>query len=608
MMSKITNYLRNTTNAFFVLFVCVSVVTNVSATGIELLNAPNQPAGYVVFDSVGDDPVGPGELFLACGPNDVEQEDISYRLFYALTNEAPEDPTTATEYSFGSTPGDGEGTNAFGFVLSGFNSGEEYSFWLYQYDASTNTFSEPALASEVAGGDNENGDDDDETNPTPGELEVVQNFEDESSFSVLDFEGLAGATIEAAPEGSNGNSLKLESVDTGNPWQGALVDQESVFLDLTNNQTIEVDVYATQAFDLLLKVEEGGPDAAASQSYTEPNTWQTLTFTMNESLDGTGVADGVYERVVFFPNWNDADASFGTPSNFSVYLDNITSVSSEANGGDTGGGDNGEIGEESVEVDANANWLGFANVFDLPEDGGEFIFASEWGLADVRTDLDTENNTLTLFPNFNTYADNAEDPFWVNQTTQEGNKTFEGVSFIESTELAGNVLSFTGNVESFTLSSDYEVTAFIRVFNADFSFNKSVVIELTETGNFELVYDDVDLENDVTVQYGFTVIGQNANPADMADLGNVVVGEPSMSSNNFETVELQVFPNPVSNVLNIQSATQFSSAELYSISGRLLVKQKNTESLNVQNLKAGVYMLKLTSEDGQSITKKIIKK
>lgn len=573
------------------------------------LLAPNEPAGFVVFDDVGGSPVNSGELFLACGPNDVEDADISYRLFYAPSDAAPSDPTTATEYPFGDTPGDGDGNNAFGFVISGLNPGVEYTFWLYQFETSTSTFSAPAVASEVSGG-SANGGDDPDPDPDP-EIVVVQDFEDASTFTSEAFEGLAGAVIEAAPEGSNGNSLKLESVDSGNPWQGAFIVQSETFLDLTSNKTVEVDVYATQTFNLLLKVENGGPDAAASQSYTEANTWQTLTFTIDESLDGTAVADGIYDKVVFFPNWNDADTGFDAPSNFTVYVDNLKSVSSDGDdGGDNGGdpGDPGEIGEESVTVDASASWNGFANVFDLPADGGEFIFASPWGVPDLRTDIDTENNNLTLFPNFNTYADNTNDPFWVDQTTNEGNKTFEANTFIESTALAGNILEFSANVESFTISSDYEVSAFIRVFNADFSFNKSVTTELTGTGNFTIIYDDVDLENDVTVQYGFTVVGQNANPADETALGNVVVGPTTLSNENFETLELDVYPNPVSNILHIQSAISASSTiELYSLNGRLLFQKDGVDSIDMGDYANGMYLLRLTS-NGNSITKKVIKK
>ncbi len=759
-MKKITQVSTMLFSLFF-LFAGLNQTINASNLLNEALFAPNQPDGFVVFDNIGGQPINAGEVFLACGPNQVEDDDISYRLFYAPANQAPEDPTSLPEYDFGSTAGDGNGTTAFGFVLGGLSPGVEYNFYLYQFDSENNLFSAPAIATQTAFGENNDGDTpEDPTTPgenllsngdfengeagwsgnalnvvteggnsynaanieaagnpwdvnlsyvlnipeegvdyvlsfdawsdttrpltagiglnqepwtnvnedvtlttsvqnfelsftsnfasptsrvifdmgqavgavnidnvvlviaggdseEPGEptepvFAVVQDFEDSASFVFEGFEGLGGATIEAAPIGNNGNSLKLESLATGNPWQGAFVDQVETFLDLTDNKTIEVDVYATQAFNLLLKVEDGnGPNAAASQSYTAPNTWQTLTFTMDESLDNTGVANGVYSRFVVFPNWNDTDSGFNTPSDFTVYIDNVKAFTSSSNGGGEEPeepGDPGDIGEESVTVDASANWLGFANVFNLPsENDGVFIFASAWGVADLRTDIDTENNTLTLFPNFNTYADSPGDPFWVNPSTGEGNKIFEGITFVESTALAGNILEFSGNVESFTLSSAYEVEAFIRVFNADFSSNKSVVTQLTQTGNFELVYDDVDLENDVTVQYGFAVRGVNANPADEASLGNVVVGPVSLSTTRFDAAMVQVYPNPVSNMLHIQTSSIVSGVELYTISGRLVTRQNNSNSIDMSQLASGMYLLKVTSE-GQSITQKVIKK
>lgn len=576
-----------------------------------LFFAPNQPDGFVAFDNIGGTPVASGEVFLACGPNQVEDANIEYRLYYAPSNQTSDNPTQFPEYDFGTTAGDGNGVTAFGFVLGGLESGVEYNFYLYQFDSENNLFSSPAIATETTFGDSGGNDPDPNPDPDPSEIVIVQDFENVSNFTFEDFEGLAGASIEVAPSGDNGNSLKLESVSSGNPWQGAFVTQLATYLDLTSNKTIQVEVYANQAFNLLLKVEDGGPDSAASESYTTPNAWQTLTFTMDESLDNTESANGVYQKIVFFPNWGDTDSGFGTPSTFSVYIDNVAAVASPADGGGdepVEPGDPGDIGEESVTVDASATWLGYANVFNLPSvSEGSFVFGSPWAVIDLKTDIDTQNNSLTLLPNFNTYADNPGDEFWINSTTGEGNKIFEGITFVESTELAGNILQFSGNVESFTISSEYEVTAFIRVFNADFSFNKSVVTELTQTGNFQLLYDDVDVENDVTVQYGFAVKGVNANPANESSLGNVVVGPVSLSLTGFDAVDVQVYPNPVANVLHIQTSKVVSSVELYTISGRLLTKQNNANSIDVSDLASGMYLLKVTS-DGQSISQKIIKK
>lgn len=127
-----------------------------------------------------------------------------------------------------------------------------------------------------------------------------------------------------------------------------------------------------------------------------------------------------------------------------------------------------------VTIDNEATYVGFANVFETDANGGGFVFNSGWAVEDIKSTIGTSENTVTLQPNFNTYADNPTDPFWVDQSTMEGNKTFEGNTFIENADLAGEEITFVGNVSSNTLSSEYEAIAFIKVFNADFSVVKSV--------------------------------------------------------------------------------------------------------------------------------------
>lgn len=171
------------------------------------------------------------------------------------------------------------------------------------------------------------------------------------------------------------------------------------------------------------------------------------------------------------------------------------------------------FGQNTVTVDGSADYLGFANVFETPANGGGFVFNSPWAIADIKSVIDAGENTVTLFPNFNTYGDNPTDPFWVDQGTGLGNKVFEGNTFVENnTNLIGQELTFQGNVEAFTLSNEYEVKAFIKVFNADFSVLKEESVVLTGTGNFSVTYTDVEPQ-DTTLQYGFSVTGLNANPA-----------------------------------------------------------------------------------------------
>ena len=111
------------------------------------------------------------------------------------------------------------------------------------------------------------------------------------------------------------------------------------------------------------------------------------------------------------------------------------------------------IAQNTVTVDASATQNGYANVFETPINGGAYAFGGVWGVADLKTVVDVDANTLTLQPNFNTYADNPTDPFWVDQTTLEGNKTFEGNTYVEDASLVGSELTFEGNVTSNTIDA-----------------------------------------------------------------------------------------------------------------------------------------------------------
>lgn len=119
----------------------------------EASAAPPAPEGFVAENNIAGDPVGPGEAFLAAGPNNVEEADIEYRLFYSITADAPGDPTEASEYDFGTTAGDGGGVAAFGFTMTDLEDATDYTFWLYQYNTAEELFSDPAVATVVSGGD-----------------------------------------------------------------------------------------------------------------------------------------------------------------------------------------------------------------------------------------------------------------------------------------------------------------------------------------------------------------------------------------------------------------------------------------------------------------------
>ena len=164
-------------------------------------------------------------------------------------------------------------------------------------------------------------------------------------------------------------------------------------------------------------------------------------------------------------------------------------------------------------------------------------------------------------------------------------------------------------VNSSMFLTDYTAYAFIKVFNSDFSVLKDVYATLEEAGtDFSFTFDDIE-GTDAFVQYGFGIAGINANPADEASLGSVVVTSNTLSVSDFNTINVSLFPNPTTNNISIQSDKQITDVAIYNTLGQTVknaAPQATNFSLETSNLNTGVYFVTLKT-DTASKTIKFIK-
>ena len=264
--------------------------------------------------------------------------------------------------------------------------------------------------------------------------------------------------------------------------------------------------------------------------------------------------------------------------------------------------------QNTVVADASAEYLGYANVFETIANGGGFVFGDSWGVADLKSVVDPGAGTVTLQPNFNTY--NADDAFWVDPATGLGNKQFEGNTFVENnTNLIGSELTFTGGVASNTLDPSYVAIAFIKVFNADFSVLKLETAPLVAGQDFSITYTNVEPE-DTTIQYGYQVLGLNANPADEDALGSIVIVDTVLGANDFDTTSISTYPNPVTSKLNIQSEELITSVSIFNTLGQKVLNVAGGSlnlSVDMSTLSPGVYVATIATDNGAK-TMKVIKK
>ena len=182
--------------------------------------------------------------------------------------------------------------------------------------------------------------------------------------------------------------------------------------------------------------------------------------------------------------------------------------------------------DATLTVDPSASWVGFMNVFELPSNGGGYVFGSGWGTADLRATF--SGPTLTLAPN--TINDPAT--FWYQgggMPGAPGNKIMDANFYQETTGLySGQTLTFTGNVLLNSLTTAHSAVAFIKDFAPDYSSFVSTTIPLNP-GVFSISLPTIN--NPARhIQIGFEMIGVDVWPTDVDPYGYVnitAVPEPT---------------------------------------------------------------------------------
>lgn len=83
--------------------------------------------------------------------------------------------------------------------------------------------------------------------------------------------------------------------------------------------------------------------------------------------------------------------------------------------------------------------------------------------------------------------------------------------------------------------------------------------------------------------------------------------ELNVSSEDFELTSYRIFPNPTHDVLNITGLPENNQIEIYSMSGRLLMRVQNTHKVDVSALDTGAYFIRVFVQNEAPSTLKFLK-
>ncbi len=260
----------------------------------------------------------------------------------------------------------------------------------------------------------------------------------------------------------------------------------------------------------------------------------------------------------------------------------------------------------NVTVDATSALVAYANWFEL--DGTTYVNGSEWTVAELKTVVNSNDNTLTLHPNFSAYGDGS-DPYWADG--ENGAKVFEGNTYVEDNSLIGETVTFTGSTMSNTLADGYDAIAFIKILSADYQLLQYLTVPLVGGEGFSLTSQTGTVAGAAIFQYGYSVTGVNANPAQEATLGNAVVSAQPLSVNEVVKARTAIYPNPTTNVLNIATDNGIvENVTIYNFLGQKVMEvpaAQSTITLDVSALTNGIYIIN-TTIDGKENTARFIKK
>lgn len=433
--------------------------------------------------------------------------------------------------------------------------------------------------------------------PVPAQLDLLLGFETTESGGVngAPFGGGPAPVVEVGTGSNTTNVLRIVGNPAGEPWQGININLTSP-TNLTNSQTMTIDVLSTEAITFLVKATNGvgGPaTVAAAASYTTPGEWQTVSFTFNTVLDGQGApASGIYDGFVIHTYWAQGATGFFNPTvptpARTFFVDNIR----------------GPISAPPViptpTTPAPVPTVPNSEVYSIYNDTNgyttTFPVAYSFGVLSGEPDLD-ESATVNKAYRFNF-----------------------GIAGWGQGEAMANVTSYG------FVSFDYWAQPglpngfrFVMISN-----NGGVTEHVYQIGTNETLVTGEWKKVEIPMSY-FTGIGfaatnffqwkvspfnDSIDNAGFVYIDNILLTVNSvLSTNSFDANSFKVYPNPAKNLLNIDSASNVQSVSVYNVIGQEVLNRtinSTNANLDISSLNTGVYVVRALI-DGNVVTSKFIK-
>ncbi|WP_177733953.1 T9SS type A sorting domain-containing protein [Flavobacterium inviolabile] len=182
------------------------------------------------------------------------------------------------------------------------------------------------------------------------------------------------------------------------------------------------------------------------------------------------------------------------------------------------------------------------------------------------------------------------------------------IRFKDNQNLWGSTFTSIVNVEATVTSEPVRIVQAEYFWDTDPGYGNGTPI-LAADGNFNSAYEKL-LANGIPVP---NVIGLHVFNIRLKDnqglwgstFRNVVSVENTLSVNDPTVSNFYFYPNPATSTVHFNK--EITQVTVLDLNGRLIKTSGDSHQLNIADLAAGTYVLKITTPDGHSFTKKMIK-
>ena len=379
---------------------------------------------------------------------------------------------------------------------------------------------------------------------------IITNFECGMPTQNILGNGIASITNTIQNGINSSNNIGEYTDDGTNGWDNLLIDYSTV-IDLSSNPYLSFKLYSPSSIQVMVKLE-GGTAVEKWSDFSSINTWEEFNYDFSDA-----VSNGNTKVVLFF----NAGVETGT-TNDVYYIDDI-------------------------------------------------LWTNSTSILPIISDFESLNSSVPMAGNIQ----RVSNPYYsgINTSTNAGQYTDDGTNGWDNLQIDySTVIDLSSNPYlSFKLYSPSSIQVMVKLEGGTAVEKWSDFSSINTWEEFNYDFSDAVSNGNTKVVLFFNAGVETGTTNDVYYIDDIKWSSTLSVENSRKTPELNSYPNPVDDIIRVESMNNINSFVIHDIQGKNIISKKDINKksfeIDISMLKPGTYFLKSIFEK-EIKTLKIIKR